>query len=244
MSQKIDLIIQARIGSKRLPGKSLFDLAGQPLVARILERVLRCEKINDIVLAIPNTPENLSLREIGRKFDVCVYQGSENDLVERYYQAAKLHKSEIVCRLPADNPTPEPLEIDKMIDEHIKLGNRGFSTNLAEYNGSGYPDGIGIEVFGFYLLEEIRNKIFDLEKREHIHLNFLNYQTSSAVDSKWCPINTIKCPKEYCRPDLILDVNTQKQYLFMSSLYKYLYPRNPNFTIMDIIHWYDNVYKK
>ena len=64
---KVVLIIQARMGSKRLPGKSMLDLAGKPLVARIIERVKRCKKINEIVLAIPNTKEDKILLEIGKE---------------------------------------------------------------------------------------------------------------------------------------------------------------------------------
>ena len=80
------------------------------------------------------------------------------------------------------------------------------------------------------------------EKREHIHLNFYDYSKSLVIDDKWCPVRTTKCPIEYQRPDLTLDVNTYEQYIFMNSLYEYLYPDNPQFTIKDIIFWYDNVY--
>jgi spore coat polysaccharide biosynthesis protein SpsF len=59
---------------------------------------------------------------------------------------------------------------------------------------------------------------------------------------QWCPVNTIKCPDGFRRPDLILDVNTLQQYIFMRHLYEYLYPKNPEFHITDIIKWYDNVY--
>ena len=244
IKSKVDLIIQARIGSKRLPGKSLFDLAGEPLVGRILERASRCNNINDIILAIPNTKENLPLRDLGYRYGVKVYQGSENDLVERYYQAAKSFRSEYICRLPADNPTPEPSEIDKMIVYHLNLKKKGFSSNLAEIKGSGYPDGIGVEIFDIDLLTQIRKQKPNQLKREHLHLNFYDYKTGKAVDSEWCPIHTIPCPKEFSRPDLILDVNTYEQYLFMQELYKYLYPKNSNFTIVDIINWYDNIYNK
>ena len=244
MTKKIDLIIQARVGSSRLPGKTLLDLAGAPLVGRIIERTLRCKNVDDIILAIPETSENFPLKDIGIKYGVKVFQGSENDLVERYYQAAKLNNSKYICRLPADNPTPEPSEIDKMIKHHLGLEKKGFSTNLAEVNDSGYPDGIGIEVFDFDLLAHVRNNIYEPNKREHIHLNFFDYSTGKAVDNSWCPINTISCPKEFRRPELILDVNTKEQYFFMKELYEYLYPRNNEFTILDIISWVDNVYTK
>ena len=97
-------------------------------------------------------------------------------------------------------------------------------------------------ILDFELLTYIRNTNIDPFKKEHIHLNFFNYQTGKAVDEKWCPVNTIKCPSEFSRPDLILDVNTQEQYLFMKELYEYLYPIDPSFTILDIIKWYDNIY--
>tara|TARA_Y100001968_G_C19331000_1_gene704288 strand:- start:266 stop:970 length:705 start_codon:yes stop_codon:yes gene_type:complete len=230
------------MGSRRLPGKSLFDLAGKPLVARILERVLRCKNIDDIILAIPDTIENFPLRDLAIKLGVNFYQGSEDDLVERYYQAAKLFKSEYICRLPADNPTPEPKEIDRLIKYHMMLEKKGFSTNLAEVRNSGYPDGIGVEIFGFNLLSKIRQQNHSQVMREHVHLNFYNYQTGEAVNEKLYPINTIQCPEEFRRPDLILDVNTKEQYIFMKELYEYLYPLKPDFTIVDIIDWYDNIY--
>ncbi len=241
---KVDLIIQARVGSKRLPGKSLFDLAGEPLVGRIIERVLRCQKIDDIILAIPSSDENKPLALLGEKYGIEIFTGSENDLVDRYYQAAKYFGSDYICRLPADNPTPEPTEIDRIVDYHLKLDKKGFSSNLAEINGSGYPDGIGAEIFSFELLAYVRDKYLDPLKREHIHLNFYDYVTGNIVDKSFCPVNTLKCPYSFRRPDLILDVNTQEQYLFMKKLYEYLYPKNNKFSIIDIINWYDNIYIK
>ena len=80
--------------------------------------------------------------------------------------------------------------------------------------------------------------------REHVHLNFFNYETGEAVDEKWCPISTLDCPSEFRRPDLVLDVNTEQQYEFMRALYEALYPNNPEFSIIDIISWYDNEYSK
>jgi spore coat polysaccharide biosynthesis protein SpsF len=242
VTKKIVLIIQARMGSSRLPGKSMMDLAGAPLVGRILERVKRCKRLDQIVLAIPDTKEDLVLMDLGRQYQIDVYAGSENDLVERYYQAALWSAADVIGRLPADNATPEPAEIDRIIDYHLSLGQRGFSSNLSVINDSGYPDGIGAEIFDFSLLADARKKGGDTNQREHVHLNFYNYALSTAVDEKWCPVNTIECPLEFRRPDLILDVNTMTQYQFMAELYSYLYPRNPNFHITDIIQWYDNVF--
>ena len=241
---KVDLIIQARMGSKRLPGKSLFDLAGEPLVGRILERVIRCKNIDDVILAIPNTEENKPLSLLAKRYGVSIFKGSENDLVDRYFQAANLFKSDYICRLPADNPTPEPSEIDKIVDYHLSLDKKGFTSNLAEIKGSGYPDGIGAEIFSFDLLSYVRDKYSDPLRREHVHRNFYDYETGHVLDEMMSPVNTLQCPIEFQRPDLILDVNTHEQYLFMKQLYEYLYPLNNKFSIIDIINWYDNIYSK
>jgi len=240
--RRVVLIIQARMGSSRLPGKSMMDLAGAPLVGRILERVKRCKRLDDIVLAIPDTENDIVLRQLGESYGVKVFSGSENNLVERYYQAAVWANADVIGRLPADNVTPEPSEIDRIIEYHLSLGYPAFSSNLAEINSSEYPDGLGAEIFDFSLLEEVRKEGPDAQKREHVHLNFYDYSTGKAVDSKWCPVGTIKCPEEFRRPDLILDVNTQQQYEFMRQLYNDLYPRNPHFHITDIISWYEESY--
>ena len=215
----------------------MMDLAGAPLVGRILERVKRCLMVQDIVLAIPDTEGDKVMTDLGREYGVNVFSGSENDLLDRYYRAAMLHRAQYVVRLPADNATPEPSEIDRIVSYHISLARRGFSSNLAEIAGSGYPDGIGAEIFDFSLLEEALDRHPDPMKREHVHLNFYDYGKGVAVDSEWCPISTVQCPDEFRRPDLVLDVNTIEQYRFMKQLYEYLYPRNPQFHITDTIRW-------
>lgn len=243
MRKHVVLIIQARMGSTRLPGKSMMDLAGAPLVGRILERVKRCTRLDDIVLAIPDTDKDAVLKQLGERYGVKVFVGSENDLVERYYQAALWSKADIVGRLPADNATPEPAEIDRIVDHHLSQARRGFSSNLSVIGDSEYPDGIGAEMFDFSLLAEARERHSDPRQREHVHLNFFDYSTAQPVDADWCPISTVKCPLEFRRPDLVLDVNTQEQYEFMRQLYAYLYPKNPNFHITDIVRWHDEVHQ-
>ena len=232
------------MGSSRLLGKSMLPLAGRPLVERMLQRLKRCKKINELVLAIPDNRSNQILEEVAKDIDVKVFKGSEDNLVERYWMASKESKADVVVRIPADNPTPEPNEIDKIIQFHIENNRNGFSSNLAEIDGSGYPDGIGAEVFDFESLEKLIKKNLTLDEKEHVHLNFYNYQKKLSKDEKNCPVKTINCPEEFARPELVLDVNTYDQYLFMKSLYDNLYPVKPNFHILDILNWYDNYYLK
>ena len=244
MSNKVAAIVQARMGSSRLPGKSLMLLAGTPLVGRVIERISSATKIDKLILAIPDNIENDPLETLGKSYGVQIFRGSEIDLVDRYYNAAKNVSCKYVVRIPADNPTPQGSEIDRIIDHHLSLNRPGFSSNLAEIYGSKYPDGIGAEIFDFELLEEISADFSDSKKREHVHLNFFDYATQKAVDETWCPISTVQCPSDFARPDIILDVNTQIQFQYMADLYKELYPSNPNFDINDIIKWHDENYGK
>lgn len=238
MSGRTALILQARMGSTRLPGKSLMDLAGAPLVSRILERVVRCQNVDDIVLAIPDTPADEPLAGLAEKAGVIAFRGSEDDLVDRYYQAAKSVQADIVLRLPADNVCPEPEEIDRIVKFH-KENNFGFSSNLAQVFGSGYPDGIGAEAFDFSSLEYIWENTKDSFMREHVHLSFFNYDKQEPVQPERFKVGSPKCPEDFARPDVILDVNTQAQFNLMSKLYQDLYPQNSEFHITDIIPWWD-----
>jgi spore coat polysaccharide biosynthesis protein SpsF len=236
------LILQARMGSTRLPGKSLMDLVGAPLVGRILERVKRCRRVDVIVVATTHKAQDDVLADLAREYEVTVFRGAENDLVDRYYQAALAVGAHVIARLPADNPVPEPEEIDRIIAYHLESHSE-FSSNLAQVFGNGYPDGLGAEVFNTAALKIIHNEVNDPERREHPHLNFFNYRTQQPVDPRF-RVGTVQCPAPFRRPDLVLDVNTAEEYEFLKELYSYLYPRNPRFHITDIIEWYDSVYAK
>ena len=239
MQNKVIAIVQARMGSTRLPGKSLMLLAGTPLVGRVLERIKSATKIDKLILAIPNSSENDPLELLAKSYGVSVFRGSETDLVDRYYNAAMNFSCKYVVRIPADNPVPQGSEIDRIIDHHLSLDRPGFSSNLAQVYESRYPDGIGAEIFDFELLEEVFKNSKDSRKREHVHLNLFDYSTQKAVNERWCPISTVPCPPDFARPDIILDVNTRDQFEYMANLYKDLYPINPNFNIKDIIKWHD-----
>jgi spore coat polysaccharide biosynthesis protein SpsF len=232
------------MGSSRLPGKSMMDLAGKPLIARVLERVKRSNNVDNIVLAIPDNKENDILENEAKKASVNFFRGSENNLLDRYYQAAKAHNADIVGRIPADNPLSEPEEIDRIISHHKALDRPGFSSNLAEVQGSGYPDGIGAEMFDFSLLERAWSIESDDSKKEHVHLNFYDYESDKVINGSLCPVTTIRCPKNIRRPDIVLDVNTDKQYEFIKEIYEYFYKTNPYFNIRAIIGWYDDIYNK
>ncbi|HYX27453.1 MAG TPA: glycosyltransferase family protein [Pyrinomonadaceae bacterium] len=233
-SLHVVMILQARMGSTRLPGKSLLPLAGQPLVSRVIERVKRSKLVDQFVLATTGKPEDDPLSALASQAGIASFRGSENDLVDRYYQAAKKFSADLIVRVPADNPVPEAAEIDRIIKYHIESQN-DFSSNYPDVFDNGYPDGIGAEVFGFAALHKVWETSNDPRNREHPHTNFYEHPDLFRL-------GTIECPAEFRRPDIILDVNTREQYEFLAELYDTLYPRNPNFTILEVIRWYDREY--
>jgi len=223
------------MGSTRLPGKSLMPLAGEPLVQRIIERVKLCRRVHTIVLATTAKAEDEPLCDIAHRCGIEVFRGSENDLVDRYYQAALKFDAAIIVRLPADNPVVEPAEIDRIVDHYVNSDD-DFSANTHNILNNGYPDGLGAEVFSRARLEEIWKAATDPRNREHPHTNFYEHPERYKI-------GTIQCPAEFRRPDLVLDVNTREEYEFISELYEALYPKNAQFHIIDVIEWYDTTYK-
>ena len=236
---KIVLIIQARMSSTRLPGKSMIPLADKPLVYRMVERLKKCKKVDEIVIATSDQPEDQVLVELAKELDVAYFKGNLLDVRDRYLEAAEKFQADFVIRIPADNPMPDWNEIDKLIEFHLEHNPSGFSSNLAQVNNSGYLDGIGAEIFSTKLLKESVSRSNSETVKEHVHRNFFDYSTQTPVDSSWCPIASPKAPAELRRPDIILDVNTMDDYIKIKRIYDRLYPQNPNFTTVDVINFID-----
>jgi len=236
---KVVLIIQARMSSTRLPGKSMMPLADKPLVYRMVERLKNCKKIDELVIATSDQPEDQVLVELAKELQVSYFQGNLLDVRDRYLKAAEKFQANFIIRIPADNPMPDSNEIDKLIEFHLEHNPSGFSSNLAQVDNSGYLDGIGAEIFSTKLLQESLARSSSETVKEHVHRNFFDYSTQTPVDASWCPIASPKAPAELRRPDIILDVNTMDDYTKIKRIYDHLYPQNPNFTTVDVINFID-----
>ena len=134
------------MGSTRLPGKTMIDLAGAPLLTRILERVKRVRTIDTIVVATTDEPIDAPVVALAKEHGVEAFRGSEDDLVDRYYQAARHFGASTVLRLPADNPCSEPEAFERLIYAH-RFNGADFSSNIMQVENNGWPDGIGVEAF-------------------------------------------------------------------------------------------------
>jgi len=119
MSRQTVVIIQARLGSTRLPGKVLKDIFGKPMLWHMINRLKYSKEIDDIVLAIPDSPGNDPLKDFARGLSLHCFRGSEMDVLSRYYGAATKFGARVVVRVTSDCPLIDPQIVDQVIAMHI-----------------------------------------------------------------------------------------------------------------------------
>ena len=122
MKKKIVAIVQARMGSKRFPGKVLAKIGGKTILEILLERVSNSEHVNDVVVATTENKIDDPIESLSRAIGVHFYRGSEDNVLERYVEAAEKFKADVIVRITADNPLTDVQLMEKMIDVHFKAG--------------------------------------------------------------------------------------------------------------------------
>ena len=228
---RVVCIIQARMTSTRLPGKSMMPLGGKPLLRNVLERAKAAKLLDEVVLATTDQPEEDVLVELGRKVGVTVFRGHPTDLLDRYTNAARMSNADIVVRIPADNPLIHPEEVDRIIAYFIESG-VDYACNMFNFLDNGYPDGLGAEVFSMASLDEMHRTVRDPNVREHIGIHFRDHPERYRLGSA-------QCPEPFRRPDIVLDVNTPEDYIFIKKLYDELGKPDWFINIHEIMPWFD-----
>ena len=196
-------IIQARMGSARLPNKMMLHLHGYPVCEWVYRRVRQSKSIDEVVFALPNTKDNDTLAFYLESLSANVFRGSEADLVERFYLAAKHYSADRIVRVCGDNPLICASEIDRLVCF--------FESNLCSYaynhipKDSLYPDGLGAEICSFRLLSEIHHKAQTPLQREHLFNTIWD-------NNDFYSIKTFDPDKGLAHPNLKLDIDTMDDY--------------------------------
>lgn len=164
MTKKILAIIQARMNSTRLPGKMLKEIEGKPLLWYIINAAKQSELIDEVVLATTKNEEDKELLEKAEEYCIKSFAGSENDVLDRYYQTAKKFQGDIIVRLTGDCPLADPNIIDKVIEKYKKR-EVDYCSNV---HPPTFPDGFDVEVFGFDILEKLWKEVKEAYIREHV----------------------------------------------------------------------------
>ncbi len=157
-------IIQARIGSNRLPGKVLFELAGMPMIGVMLTRLRGAESLDSIVVATGEGSENDALAATVAEFEVPVFRGSEDDVLARYAAAAGAHNADVIVRLTADCPLMDPTVVDQVVNARTAQA-LDFCTNVLP---ASWPDGQDVSVFTRSTLDLAAKHARLPSEREHV----------------------------------------------------------------------------
>lgn len=161
---KVILIIQARMGSTRLPGKSLMTIKGKPLIGYVLDAVKNIPGVDEVILATTDHPKDNPLFRYGHTHGVAVFRGSERDVLDRYYQAAKSHGGSVIIRITGDCPLIDPLVIEQALKK-FQTSHFDYLSNTIKRT---YPRGLDVEIFSFKALEEAANEAEKATDREHV----------------------------------------------------------------------------
>ena len=220
---KILTIIQARMGSTRLPNKVLMDLAGKSNLERVVERVQKSQYITDIVVATTMCEHDLPIVKLCAENNIRVFCGSENDVLDRYYQCARLLNPEHVVRITADCPMIDPEIIDKVISAHLESGADYTSNTL----NPTYPDGLDVEIMKYSVLKDAWMHADKLSQREHV--------TQYIIHNDSYQKTSVECEFDYGSDRWTLD--TPNDYEFIRSVYESLYLEKPDFSMQDVMDY-------
>ena len=162
MNNQTIAIIQARMSSRRLPGKVLLPLAGQPIITQIVRRLRACRTLEQIILATSINAEDDPIESLCSQIDIPCFRGSLNDVLDRYYQAAKIYGAKTIVRITADCPVIDPVVVDAVVTACL-AGDYDYFGHAGKF-----PDGLDVEVFKFDALEKAWREAKLASEREHV----------------------------------------------------------------------------
>lgn len=158
-------IVQARMTSRRFPGKTMALLDGKPILEHVLSRAKRISGIDKVVCAFPEDEASLPILELCREMRVLAFSGDEDDVLGRYFEAAKDVQADVIMRLTADCPFIDPnlcsIVLDMLLQEELD-----YASNV--HPKRTFPKGFDCEVFTFDCLEAANEGASELYDREHV----------------------------------------------------------------------------
>lgn len=218
-------VLQARTTSTRLPGKVLKPVCGQPLILRQIERVRRMKTLDRLILATSDDESDDPLAALCAASGIECFRGDLNDVLKRFYDAAKPHNPAHVVRLTGDCPLFDPGVGDEVVNFYLK-GGYDYATNCVEPT---YPDGLDIEVFKFSCLEAAFRQAKLASEREHV--------TPWIRKQPQHKIGHFKGPQDWSA--LRWTVDEPADFELVKNIYEHLYPANPEFTFNDVLAYLD-----
>jgi len=193
----IGCIIQARMGSSRLPGKVLMNSGnGMPLLYYVINQLRHCSKVKNLVIATTTNQEDDEIEKFADNNSVDVFRGNEKDVLDRYFQCAKKYSFSTIVRITADCPLIDPQIVDKVIEQFFS-GNYDFATNTLTRT---FPIGTDVEVFSFSALKRTWESAQLPSEREHVtpylrnerNFKIINVQNDKNISSLRLTVDRIE----------------------------------------------------
>src|SRR3989338_8769059 len=217
-------IIQARIGSTRLPGKVLKKVAGRPLLEYMIERAKKAKTLDAIILATTIKKEDAKLSQIAKRQKIDFFQGSEADVLDRYYQAATRAKARTIVRLTGDCPLIDPEIIDRVVSLYMQ--NQRRYDYVSNVRPPTFPDGMDVEVFSYKTLQKMWKEAGLPSEREHVTAYVGNHPELFRVGN-------VLAEKDFSH--LRLTVDTKEDMRLIEKLVAVLWKKGDSFRLPDII---------
>lgn len=215
-------VLQARMSSTRLPGKVLMPIVREPMIVRQIERVARARRVDKLVVATSDRPEDDAIEAAVRREGIAVFRGSLENVQQRFVGALDAHPAEHVVRLTADCPLADPELIDATVDLHLARG-ADYASNTPD--GRAFPKGTDVEVMTAAALRRVAAEATTKEAFEHVTWDLWNRP------DRWT------CAWLACEPDqgaVRWTVDRPDDYAFVAAVYDALYPKNRAFTSDDV----------
>lgn len=225
-AMKIGAIVQARMGSTRLPGKVLLPLPGdlKTVLDLIGYRLKQSRRLDKIIIATTTKKNDDQVKKFTDQSKFICFRGDENDVLDRHYQAACREGLDVVVRIPGDKPCVDPVLVDMMVDEHVS-GGFIYTTNARKVT---FPIGLEVEVFAFSALARAQKNAISQYDREHV-TPFIYRELSDGGKDVLCSNSRLS------RNDIRLTLDTTEDYALICSVIDTLGPDFRHHDIVELI---------
>ncbi len=215
-------ILQARMSSTRLPGKVMKPILGQPMLARQLERLLRCRALDQLQVATSDDASDDPIEQLCLSIGVVCFRGQLNDVLDRFYHCARGAGADHVVRLTGDCPLTDPALIAELVDFYLARG-VDYASNCRPPS---LPDGLDAEIFTFKALAEAWSEASDPHAREHV-VPFIVRQPNRFSAANWSYSEDLS--------SLRWTVDEPEDLAFVTKIYEHLYPAKAGFGMGDVL---------
>lgn len=221
----VGCIVQARMGSTRLPGKVMKDLQGKSVLHHVIQRVKQSNLIDEIIIATTKHKRDEVIVEEAKRNHVNFFRGSEEDVLSRYYHSAVEFGLDAIVRITSDCPLVDPSVIDEVIDFYLNNNFVLVTNGGAGDNDRTYPRGLDIAIFSFNVLEEAYENATQQYQREHV-TPYIYEKFSDEI---------YRYKNERDLSDYRLTLDTPEDYDLIKKIYEKLYDGKHDFYLDDII---------